>query len=110
MIMSSFQHNFAEVVESSLDFKFKFKLPSGYEKNDLYCLKKSKILIFFGRFFPLAWSQKTEDDILKAFNMAEGLVAEIDFLLSKLSKPDKFDDREVLFLVKIGRASCRERV
>ena len=27
MIISSFQHNFAEVVESSLDFKFKFKLP-----------------------------------------------------------------------------------
>ena len=50
MIISCFQHNFAEVVESSLDFEFKFKLPS-MQKTDLYCLK---ILSFFGRFFPLA--------------------------------------------------------
>ena len=40
-------------------------------------------------------SSYSEDATLEAFNMAEGLAMEVDFFLSTLSKPDKFDDRKV---------------
>ena len=42
-----------------------------------------------------ARSSYSEDAFLEAFNMAEGLAAEVDLFVSKLSKPDKLDDREV---------------
>ena len=42
MIILSFQYIFEEVIESSLDFKFKFIVPS-VEKTNLFFLKKNKI-------------------------------------------------------------------
>ena len=41
-------------------------------------------------------SSYLEGAILEAFNMAEGLATEVDlYLFDEVSKPDKFDDREV---------------
>ena len=52
----------------------------------------------------------SEDAILEAFNMAEGLATEVDFFLSALSKTDKFDDRKVCLHLTTVVSSIEESV
>ena len=100
MIISSFQFNFEEVIESSLDFKFNIlsmgKLTSTVKRKTRYSASLD--------------SSYSEDAILEAFNMAEGLATEVDLFLSKLSKPDKFDDRKVCFHLTTAVSSIEESV
>ena len=56
------------------------------------------------------YSSYSEDAILEALNMAEGLAAEVDLFLSKLSKPDKFDGRGVRLNLTTAVSSIEESV
>ena len=113
MIISSFQFNFEEVIESSLDFKFNVlsmeKLTSTFKRKTRYSasLDDSSRSTEDKRQKDNSYS---EDAILEAFNMAEGLATEVDFFLSALSKTDKFDDRKVCLHLTTVVSSIEESV
>lgn len=113
MIISSFQFNFEEVIESRLGFKFNVlsmeKLTSTFKRKTRYSasLDDSSRSTNDKRQRDSSYS---EDAILEAFNMAEGLATEVDFFLSKLSKPDKFDDRKVCLHLTTVVSSIEESV
>ena len=113
MIISSFQFNFEEVIESRIDFKFNVlsmeKLTSTFKRKTRYSasLDDSSRSTNDKRQRDSSYS---EDAILEAFNMAEGLATEVDFFLSTLSKPDKFDDRKVCLHLTTAVSSIEESV
>ena len=113
MVISTFQFNFDEVIESSLDFKFNVlsmeKLTSTFKRKTRYSasLDDSSRLTEDKRQKDTSHS---EDAILEAFNIAEGLATEVDFFLSTLSKTDKFDDRKVCLHLTTVVSSIEESV
>ena len=96
MIISSFQFNFEEVIESSLDFKFKFKfnVPS-MEKLTSTVKRKTRYSASLDDSSRSTEDKKkkdsfySEDAVLEAFFMAEGLATEVDLFLLKLSEKVK---------------------
>ena len=89
MIFTSFQYNLEEVIESSL--KFKFNIPS-MEKLTSIVKRQTRSLFSSddSSRSPEDKRQKdssnSEDTVLDAFNIVEGLAVKVDLILSKLSK------------------------
>jgi len=94
MIISSFQFNFEEVIESSLDFKFKFNVPS-MEKLTSTVKRKTRYSASLDDSSRSTEDKRqkhsfySEDAVLEAFVMAEGLATEVDLFLLKLSEKVK---------------------
>ena len=86
MIFTSFQYNLEGVIESSL--KLKFNIPSMGKLTSP--VKRKTRSLFFSDDSCRRQRQKhsfnSEDTILDAFNIAEGLAVKIDLILSKISK------------------------
>ena len=85
----SFQYNLEEVIESRLQLKFNI---SSMEKLTSTVKRKTRSLFSSDDSSRSPEdkrqedSSNSEDTILDAFNMAEGLAVKVDFTLSKLSK------------------------
>lgn len=96
MIISSFQFNFEEIIESSLDFKFKFKfnVPS-MEKLTSTVKRKARYSASLDDSSRSTEDKRqkdssySEDAVFEAFVMAEGLAMDIDLFLFKLSEKVK---------------------
>lgn len=94
MIISSFQFNFEEVIESSLDFKFKFNAPS-MEKLTSTVKRKARYSASLDDSSRSTEDKRqkdssySEDAVFEAFVMAEGLAMDIDLFLFKLSEKVK---------------------
>ena len=95
MIISSFQCNLEEVIESSLKFKFHVlaigKLTSTVKRNARYSTSS---------IFPTTPKTKGRRTVLTqntlSLKLSTWLIAKVDLILSKPSKSDKLDNIEVL--------------
>ena len=89
MIFISFQYNLEEVIESSLRFKFNI---SSIEKLTSAVKRKTRSLLSSDDSSRSLEDKRqkdscnSEDTILEAFNVAEGLAVKVDLILSTLSK------------------------